>query len=623
MYHFTSCAVNFEAKLMNVAGGISVMHGLKSSLSQGEVTPNIGTMLLRNRALYGGLNAFAERRNGPYRYWTWRRMVNDVLKMAEFMLPSPKARLIEDAPETRVAFTSANCYNRLVSEMAVMSTGMIVVPVFAGYAPELMSDLVDFADVGMLVSDNLEKVASLRAECLPARILALKGNSATVDTDLVEKLLSKGVTSVTFMDDLLNAGAGSVDAVEDTSAIERLMHDVDPQRLAMIMFTSGTSSFPKGVQLTHRNLMSQQKSLEILWKPRPGMRFLCYLPWHHSFGGLFERFFALHSGGCLAIDDCGGKDAGRLLENFTEIKPNVYFSVPKVYQEIVTRILANPELGDSFFHDGLEFVFTAAAPLPISTSEIFRSKGVPVVEGWGLTETSPSCTLTDLSGDRTPGIVGFPLPGVEIKLGPENEILVKGPNVMRGYFRQPEATEKVFVDGWFRTGDVGEITEDGLRIISRLDRMFKLNNGEKVFPARIEDRIAGRCKFIKYAYVFGSGQKHPSLLAFPNNELMSADGGGDLDQSECVYPGCLGDLAGCLGECIEIEQQAGAVFERVDVAAVVDTELTVEANQLTPSFKLIPRKIEEDFGDHIQALREKQLDDLPEDTHLIDMKQKQ
>jgi long-chain acyl-CoA synthetase len=153
--------------------------------------------------------------------------------------------------------------------------------------------------------------------------------------------------------------------------------------------------------------------------------------------------------------------------------------------------------------------------------------------------------------------------------------------------------------------------------------MFKLNNGEKVFPARIEDRIAGRCKFIKYAYVFGSGQKHPSLLAFPNNELMSADGGGDLDQSECVYPGCLGDLAGCLGECIEIEQQAGAVFERVDVAAVVDSELTVEANQLTPSFKLIPRKIEEDFGDHIEALRQKQLDDLPEDTHLIDMKQKQ
>ncbi len=351
------------------------------------------------------------------------------------------------------------------------------------------------------------------------------------------------------------------------------------------------------------------------------MRFLCYLPWHHSFGGLFERLFALHSGGCLAIDDSGGKEAGRLLENFAEIKPHVYFSVPKVYQEIVTRILAAPELGDSFFHPGLKFVFTAAAPLPLSTSEIFRNKGVPVVEGWGLTETSPCCTLTELSLQRTPGVVGFPIPDVEIRLGNENEILVKGPNVMRGYFRQPEVTDSVFDDGWFKTGDVGEVTDEGVRIISRLDRMFKLDNGEKVFPARIEDRIAGRCKFIKYAYVFGSGQKNPSLLAFPNNELMTADDGGELDQSECVYPGCMNDLADCLGDCIKAEQQAGAIFERVDGALVVDTELTVEANQLTPSFKLIPRKIEQDFEQHIQALRLKALDELPEGVSIIEMEQ--
>jgi long-chain acyl-CoA synthetase len=258
----------------------------------------------------------------------------------------------------------------------------------------------------------------------------------------------------------------------------------------------------------------------------------------------------------------------------------------------------------------------------LSTSEIFRNKGVPVVEGWGLTETSPCCTLTELSLERTPGVVGFPIPGVEIRLGHENEILVKGPNVMRAYFRQEETTETAFDDGWFRTGDVGELTDEGVRIVSRLDRMFKLDNGEKVFPARIEDRIAGRCKFIKYAYVFGSGQKNPSLLAFPNYELMTAENGGELDQSACVYPGCMNDLAGCLGDCIKAEQAAGAVFERVDAAIVVDSELTVEADQLTPSFKLIPRKIAQDFGEHIQALQQKQLDELPAGTHIIEMEEK-
>ncbi len=591
------------------------MHALKSPLSLGEVTPSIGAMLLDNRDRYAELNAFAERQGGSYRHWSWQQMVTDILRFAAFALPEAARR--EDTSDNRVAFISANCYHRLVSEMAVMGTGMVAVPVFAGYAPEMMSDLLSFADVDMLVTDNLEKMALLRADCLPPRIIVMNAGGHTSDPELLENLSGLGVTSIMFMDDLLVEQEN-----EETAVLEQRMRSVAADRLAMIMFTSGTSSFPKGVQLSHGNLMSQQKALEILWKPEPGMRFLCYLPWHHSFGGLFERLFALHSGGCLAIDDSGGKDAGRLLQNFSEVKPNVYFSVPKVYQEIVTRILADPELGDSFFHDELKFVFTAAAPLPISTSEIFKNKGVPVVEGWGLTETSPCCTLTELSLERTPGVVGFPIPGVELKLGDENEILVKGPNVMRGYFKQAEASAKVFDDGWFRTGDVGAITDEGVRIISRLDRMFKLDNGEKVFPARIEDRIAGRCKFIKYAYVFGSGQKHPSLLAFPNYELMSADGGGELDKSECVYPGCLNDLAGCLGECIQAEQKVGAAFERVDAAVVVDTELTVEANQLTPSFKLIPRKIAEDFGEHIQALRLKQIDELPSGAHVIEMEKK-
>ena len=591
------------------------MHVLKSPLLLGEVTPSLGAMLLDNRDRYTDLNAFAERQGGSYRHWTWQQMVTDILRFAECSLPEAAPR--EDSTDNRVAFVSTNCYHRLVSEMAVMGTGRVAVPVFAGYAPDMMSDLLAFADAGMLVTDNLEKMALLRADSLPSRIIVMNASSAATDPELLNQLSSLGVVNITFMDDLL-----SEEESRDTTRIEQQMRSITPDRLAMIMFTSGTSSFPKGVQLSHGNLMSQQKALQILWKPEPGMRYLCYLPWHHSFGGLFQRLFPLYSGGCLAIDDSGGKDAGRLLQNFSEVKPNVYFSVPKVYQEIITRILADPELGDSFFHDDLKFVFTAAAPLPISTSEIFKNKGVPVVEGWGLTETSPCCTLTELSLERTPGLVGFPIPGVELKLGDENEILVKGPNVMRGYFKQSEASAKVFDDGWFRTGDVGAITEEGVRIISRLDRMFKLDNGEKVFPARIEDRIAGRCKFIKYAYVFGSGQKHPSLLAFPNYELMSADGGGELDKSECVYPDGLGDLAGCLGECIQAEQKIGAAFERVDAAVVVDTELTVEANQLTPSFKLIPRKIAKDFEAHIQALRLKQIDELPSGAHVIEMEKK-
>ncbi|MEE8495825.1 MAG: AMP-binding protein, partial [Xanthomonadales bacterium] len=283
---------------------------LKSPLSLDEITANIGSMLLNNRDRYIDRNAFAQRQGDAYHHWTWQQMVGDVLNVAAFVLPA--GELQEDTPDKRVAFISANCYHRLVAEMAVMGTGMVAVPVFAGYASDLMSDLVGFANVGCLVSDNLEKIASLRADCLPGRILAMTGSARTADPKVLEKLSGLGVSSVTFMDDLFAA-----DTDQDTDKLESRMRAIKPDSLALIMFTSGTSSFPKGVQLTHRNLMSQQKALEILWKPEHGMRFLCYLPWHHSFGGLFERFFALHSGGCLAIDDSAGKDVGRLLQNFS------------------------------------------------------------------------------------------------------------------------------------------------------------------------------------------------------------------------------------------------------------------------------------------------------------------
>lgn len=170
------------------------------------------------------------------------------------------------------------------------------------------------------------------------------------------------------------------------------------------------------------------------------------------------------------------------------------------------RVQAHPAAEQTFFHPELRFVFTAAAPLPLSTSNVFRDHGVPVVEGWGLTETSPGVTLTERTLERSPGVVGWPMAGIEVALAEDGEILVRGPNVMSGSFRNEEATRAVFTaDGWFRTSDVGEFGPEGVRILSRKERMFKLGNGGKVFLAQIEQRPQGRCQFVKYAYVFGSG----------------------------------------------------------------------------------------------------------------------
>ena len=580
------------------------MNIVKSDIELGEYTPNVGTMFLDNRDKYDNAPAFAERSaDGPYRYWSWAELTRDIITLSAHLLDSGLDP--EDDGLNRVCFIAGNSYRRLVCEMAVMSCGLVCVPIFAKYPNELMEKLINFSDVSMIISDHPEKIDSLDKRCLPDRLILLKQGTVS------------GKGSVGYFDDIVK----QVPDPKTQADIERRFRAVKPSALAMIMYTSGTSGFPKGVQLHHRNIMSQQKALEIMWQPEHGMRFLCYLPWHHSFGGLFERFFALHSGGCLAIDDSFGKDIDRLLENFAEIRPHVYFSVPVIYQAIVSKVLTSEKAEKSFFHDELKFVFTAAAPLPLSTSDVFREKQVPVLEAWGLTETSPCCTLTGFGMDRIPGIVGFPIPGVELSLGEDNELLVRGENVMSGYFRNEEATAKAFSDGgWFHTGDIGEITPDGVRIISRKERMFKLSNGEKLFPSNIEENVCRRCKFVKYAYVFGSGQKHPFMLVFPNSGLMAASVRNQINDPACEFPSSCKSLSSCLSSCVdEINTYQLTGFERIGRALVIQRELSLEENELTPSFKLIPRRIEEKYQPYIEAMQRQDYDNLPADAFVIDL----
>lgn len=578
---------------------------IRSSQPLGEATKNVGTLFLNNLEKYGAMPAFAERVRGEYRTWSWSQLVGDILKVSLFL---QKTGLKQG---DRLAFISANSYDRLITEMAAMAAGYVAVPIFGGYSCELTSELLVFSEVKMLVTDVPLKMAKLPPGVLPSLVLLISQGEG------FKAPAFKGRVSVLEQVLSLHAELGSKSAL----TMMDCWRAVGADDVAMVMYTSGTSNAPKGVMLTHANLMTQQRALDLLWKLKPGMRFLCYLPWHHSFGGLFERFCALHSGGCLAIDDSFGKSIDQLFKNFAEIKPNVYFSVPKIYQEIVSRVLTSKECENIFFSPDLEFVFTAAAPLPLSISAIFKTKGVPVVEGWGLTETSPCCTLTPRSVERQSGVVGFPIPAVEVKLGDDNEIMVKGPNVMKGYFKQPGATSAVLdAQGWFKTGDVGEFTQNGLKIVSRKDRMFKLSNGEKVFPAVIEDHIKSHCKFIKHAYVFGKGQTNPFLLVFPNSELIAAEAVHPLDESACEHPCDLSHFSECLGVCLQkVNHAAGAKFEIIKKAVIVAQEPSIENNELTPSFKLISKTIEEKYQKYIRALEENKPGELPDDGYIVDV----
>ena len=576
---------------------------LKSNLSLGEITINIGMMFLNNRDKYGDMPAFAQKENEKYHYWTWNELVDDICMFSSYL----KSKELKKGDH--IAVVSRNYYHRLVVEMAIMASGFVSVPIFHRYTEEMMTDLIDFSEVKMIILVNHS-----RLEYLPNENKHL----VVLETPEFSSKSYQFEDRVEFFDDIkrnIELSPSERKEIEDSFA------EVEPSDTCLIMYTSGTTRFPKGVVLTHENILSQQSVLSTLWKPEPGMRFLCYLPWHHSFGGLFERFFALHSGGCLAVDDSLGKDIDKLFENFSEIKPHIFFSVPKVYKEIISRVLVSKEAGETFFHKDLKFVFTAAAPLSLSISDVFKKNNIPVVEGWGLTETAPCCTLTELLLDRKPGVVGFPIPGIEIKLDDENEILVRGINVMKGYYKLPEENARV-IDGkgWFKTGDIGEITPDGLKIKARKDRVFKLSNGEKIFPSMFERKIGNLCEFITHAYVFGTGQDAPLALLFPNYELLKSHEIMNNDESECTYPDTLETLSTCFSKCLhKINCDINAKFQYIEKAVLIDRKLSLENNELTPSFKIIPRNIEKNYKEYIDCMIENRCEDLPEDSYVIDV----
>lgn len=577
---------------------------LKSDIPLKDTTKNIGVMLLNNRDQFGDANAFAQvDENDVFQFWTWNQLVDDIITFATYL----KTKGLKQGDH--IGIISRNYYHRLVVEMAVMSSGYVSVPIFHRYTEEMMSHLLEFSDVKMLILVNYWRLEYLPTDNKPLLVMA---------TPEFPRKKYPFENQVEFFEDVMRK---TNPTEEERASIEQTFRSVEADSTCLVMFTSGTTRFPKGVILSHKNIMTQQSALEDLWKPEPGMRFLCYLPWHHSFGGLFERFFALHSGGCLAVDDSWGKDVKKLLKNFAAIKPHIYFSVPKVYKEIVSRVLVSKEAENTFFHDEFKFVFTAAAPLDTSISDIFKKKGIPVVEGWGLTETSPCCTLTGLLLERTPGVVGFPIPGVEIKLAEDNEILVRGVNVMKGYYKLPEVTSVVLdEDGWFKTGDLGAITEDGLQILARKDRVFKLSNGEKVFPSMIERNIGNLCKFIKHAYIFGAGQDHPCALLFPNHELLDSDEISVLDEVECVHPDKSDSLTACFSRCLhKINCHQDIKFEHIQKAIIIDQELTLERDELTPSFKIIARNIEKNYKEYIDCMMENKTDQLPENAYVVEV----
>jgi long-subunit acyl-CoA synthetase (AMP-forming) len=424
----------------------------------------------------------------------------------------------------RCAIVVGNGLPHLVAELACWRLGAVAAPIFHGF--------------------GVERIAALLARLEPRVVL--------VDDVAVARVIPRGARVVSSSEVIRQMSE------HPAAHVDRSVGGGDA---CLIQFTSGSTGMPRGVVLTHDNLASQQAAFAVQWpEVGPGDRLAAYLPWHHSFGGLAERLWSLCRGAHLTVVPGGGRDRRLLIDTIRAVRPTVFLSVPKIHGVAVEERL--------FHRGGLRWVFTAGAPMPDDLRTWYAGEGIAVCEGWGLTETSPSCTLTR-PGRGTPGVVGQPIAGVSVGVRrSDGHILVRGPNVMAGYFRQATTTVH---EGVLDTGDLGTWSEDGLCLRGRADHQLKLGNGEKVGAAEVEAALLAHPAILHV--VVGA---EPDLLV-----IVEARAGTSRDE--------------VLAAVSAVNATQPVPYKRIGSVYAVVPQMCVENGHLTASLKVSRGQVLETF----------------------------
>ncbi|GAA4270604.1 AMP-dependent synthetase/ligase [Hyunsoonleella aestuarii] len=418
---------------------------------------------------------------------------------------------------------------------------------------------------------------------------------------------------------------------------------VKPSDLATIIYTSGTTGKPKGVMLSHWNIASNVFAVEKRFPLEVGDKTLSFLPICH----IFERVYLYVCQYCC-ISIYFAESIDKIGDNLKEVKPNVITLVPRLVEKVYDKIMAKAEeltgikkglfywavkLGETYEPYGkngwwyefklsiarklifskwqeamggnIVFMASGSAALTPRLGHIFGAAGLPIMECYGLTETSPGVTVSDRRNNTWKiGYVGKPLDGVEVKIADDGEILCKGPNIMMGYYKDPEKTAEVMTGDYFHTGDKGEIDSDGfLKITGRKKEMFKTSGGKYVVPTLLENELK-QSRFVEQAMVIGEGEKMPAALIQPNFEYLKEwidrknhpIGISELEisSSEIVYSRIQKEINKCNSKF--------GKWEQIKVFKLTPDLWTIDAGHLTPTLKMRRSIIKEKYSDLIELI---------------------
>jgi long-chain acyl-CoA synthetase len=533
----------------------------------------------------------------------------------------------------KVVILSENRPDWVIADHANLCLGAITVPIYTSLVPE---------QIKYIIEDSDAQAVFVSSEDLWKKIEAIKPSLGQVRYYI--SFLETTPAGVLSLSEVMTRGR--ILEEKDPALFESLVKEVKPEDEASLIYTSGTTGLPKGVVLTHSNFLSNVQTVSTIIEFSDKDTVLSFLPLSH----VLERMvtFTYIFKGCQIAY---AESLETVAENLLEIRPHIMVSVPRVFEKIYAKVMDNVlssstvkkrifywalkvgkeygrrKLNKEKIPGGLQrkrnlahklvyskiiektggrvrFFVSGGAPLSKDIAEFFYALGLVILEGYGLTETSPVVSVNTFADIRL-GTVGKPIPGVEVKIAPDREILTRGPHVMKGYYRKEAETREAFEGGWFHTGDIGHIDKDGFIVITdRKKDIIVTAGGKNVAPQPIEN-ILKTNPYISNAVVVGDRRRFVCALIVPNFEKLEK------------YAWSAGIPFASRAELIRNEQVVNflkaevdratpnlAQYERVKRIAILDRDFEIDKDEMTPTLKVRRNIIERQYRSIIDALYE-------------------
>ena len=602
-----------------------------------EALRSLPAMFFDRARRFAGRTRYRVKREGAWRDVSWEDHERNVLELA--------AGLLEDGvrPGEKIALLAGTRPEWMEIDFAILATGAVTIPIYPSNLAAECGYILWNSESALCFVENAAQLAKIRE--VTGEGFDLDGRRQRISLRDVYVIDGEG-DGATPLAALRARGKAALEARR--AEIEKRVNAIAREDLATIVYTSGTTGPPKGVMQTHGNHLATIEALERVGLGEvgaPDQVDFFFLPLAHSFARANE-YFGTFMGSTTAF----AQGIDTIAADIRETSPTLVPSVPRIFEKIYARILSQRDAGSAFqraifdwavsvgreksrcLQEGravpfllrlqaavadalvfgrihrllggrIRYMISGGAPLAREIQEFFHAAGILILEGYGLTETTPTLTINRPDAFRF-GTVGRAIEGVELRIAEDGEILARGPNVAQGYFKRPEATAEAWdAEGWFHTGDIGELSEDGfLRITDRKKDLIKTSGGKYVAPQNVENLLKTQ-RHVSQAVVIGDNRKYcVALITLDLDEVRSwarEQGVPDDDPATLAGHPKVRELLD--GEIQAVNRHL-ASYEQVKYFRILPEDFTQESGELTPSLKVKRKVVSQKYADWIEEM---------------------